>query len=212
MPRNSVAKVPRQRRDHQNARLRRIDVLGEMQRDVPKGRSSATSSTTGTSRLPTLTVADGEIRPNMGDLEAGDHFHRRGHLAAEIGGRPPQGCAGQRLHTARHQAERRDKIVFELVGLIEHLPAVDVHCKKASAICAALREDCRGRFCRPASGQGNGAGNSDDFLEELFLMVAARLAALPHGRTAVRREAGRHRRGPAPGTAAAQPVGAGSAG
>ncbi len=56
--------MARQRGDQEDRRLRLLDVLLEVQESVPNGVTSANSSRTCTSRLPTLTLLDAEGRPH----------------------------------------------------------------------------------------------------------------------------------------------------
>ena len=91
-----------QRRDHQHARLRRVDVLGEMQR-LPNGSSSVTSGVTGTSRLPTLTVAMAKSG-RVWVSSKREIISRRGReLLADAFAQPPEGRSGRRHHGPREE-------------------------------------------------------------------------------------------------------------
>ena len=209
--------MARQRRHDQHARLRRVDVLGEMQQLAERQVERDLLDVTGTSRLPTRTAS----MPKSGRVWVSSKREIISSAAANwrpsFAEAPERPFAQPTACRRRSRAQRRDEVVLELVGPIEHraapLPAQSTQCKKASAIFAALREDCRG--CRRSSGEARHGWPSATLTISsknysswsLRGWLLCRMAGLDF-----EEQRGRPRRpGHAAGTAAAVALGAGAA-
>ena len=107
--------VPRQRRHDQDARLWRVDILGEVE-ELAEGQVERDLLRHGDIAIADADAVDVERRPRVGELKARDHREGGHEVAAERTGE----ARGIAQRPAGARSEYRHQVVLELVGLIKH--------------------------------------------------------------------------------------------
>ena len=111
--------MPRQRRDDQDFRLRRVDVLAKVQK-LPERQAQRNFLGDRHVAISDPHLRDAELRPRVGQLEARNHLESGSKmLLYGIDGRQkPMLDRGLRVSCGLSQ--RSKEVVLKLVGLVEH--------------------------------------------------------------------------------------------
>ncbi len=171
-------------------------------RSVPNGVAQTTSSVTGTSRLPTTHRADAVSGPVMGEAGArreGARPPRRTEADAPVGLSQGENAVSSRPRRGPGHCEEAG---LALVGEIKH-PRIHVSAREPCKRRAGWDGGRRARFSEPdwcvfcsgirqaglepaPAGELHVRRDAYDQQPQLFLLVAARLAAVPDGRARFR--------------------------